>query len=84
MDGTACLICCVLDTNVLIHGLDKFVRFLPQLSEQLKVGGFNGTFIEFIIPHVVLQELDALKMAVSSIEKFFCSSFESEERQRVI
>jgi predicted ribonuclease YlaK len=64
MDGTASLICCVLDTNVLIHDLSKFMNFLPQLSDQIKIGGFGGYFFELVIPHVVLQELDALKMAV--------------------
>jgi rRNA-processing protein FCF1 len=41
------------------------MKFIPQLDKQMKTGGFNGTYFELVIPHVVLQELDALKMAVS-------------------
>lgn len=50
---------CVLDTNILLHGLEKIVAFRDKLEEfQLEDSDW---MIQIVIPHVVLQELDALK-----------------------
>jgi predicted ribonuclease YlaK len=50
----------VLDTNVLLEDLSRIKEFRQKI-EYIKDVGINGWTFELVIPHIVLQELDALK-----------------------